>query len=86
MLVHQWHTNTPIYETDEDKEFNDAMEPAFKDNPEVGTVGIYNKYTRLTFVCYLREKISQCPDKQDLNEHELAHLKKSGHSKIITHS
>lgn len=86
MDVHQWHTNTPIYETDEDKEFNDAMEPAFKDNPEVGTVGIYNKYTRLTFVCYLREKISQCPDKQDLNEHELAHLKKSGHSKIITPS
>ena len=58
------------------------MEPAFKDNPEVGTVGIYHKYTRLTFVCYLREKISQCPNHQDLNEHELAHLKKSGHSKI----
>jgi len=30
----------------------------------------------------LREKISQCPNHQDLNEHELAHLKKSGHSKI----
>ena len=82
MDVHQWHTNTPIYETEEDKAFNEAMEPAFKDNPEVGTVGIYNKYTRLTFVCYLREKISQCPDQKDLNEHELAHLKKSGHSKI----
>ena len=82
MDVHQWHTNTPIYETEEDKAFNEAMEPAFKDNPEVGTVGIYNKYTRLTFVCYLREKISQCPDQKDLNEHQLAHLTKSGHSKI----
>ena len=54
----------------------------FRDNPEVGTVGIYKKYTRLTFVCYLREKIAMCPDKNTLNEHELAHLTKSGHSKI----
>ena len=65
MDVHQWHSNTPIYETPEDKLFNEKLEPAFKDNPEVGTVGIYNKYTRLTFVCYLREKIAQCPDEID---------------------
>lgn len=83
MDVHEWHTNTPIYETEEDKEFNASMEPAFKDNPEVGTVGIYEKYTRLTFVCYLREKISKCPNQEDLNEHQLAHLTKSGHSKIV---
>lgn len=84
MDVHEWHTNTPIYETDEDKTYNEGLDVAFKDNPEVGTVGIYEKYTRLTFVCYLREKISKCPDKKDLTEHELAHLTKSGHSKIIT--
>jgi hypothetical protein len=84
MDVHEWHTNTPIYETDEDKYYNESLEPAFKDNPEVGTVGIYEKYTRLTFVCYLREKISKCPDKKDLTEHDLAHLTKSGHSKIIS--
>jgi hypothetical protein len=82
MDVHEWHTNTPIYETSEDKAFNEALEPAFKDNPEVGTVGIYERYTRLTFVCYLREKISKCPDQKDLNELDLAHLTKSGHSKI----
>ena len=82
MDVHEWHTNTPIYETDEDKEYNESLDPAFKDNPEVGTVGIYQKYTRLTFVCYLREKITQCPDQKDLTEHDLAHLTKSGHSKI----
>ena len=58
MDVHQWHCNTEIYETDEDKKLNEKLEPAFKDNPDVGTVGIYEKYTRLTFVCYLREKIS----------------------------
>jgi len=58
------------------------LEPAFNDNPDVGTVGIYEKYTRLTFVCYLRGKISKCPDHKDLSEHDLAHLTKSGHSKI----
>ena len=67
---------------EEDKAFNATLEPAFNDNPEVGTVGIYEKYTRLTFVCYLREKISKCPDHKDLSEHDLAHLTKSGHSKI----
>ena len=77
MDVHQWHSNTPIYETEEDKIFNLQMDPAFKDNPEVGTVGIYEKYTRLTFVCYLREKISNCPDEIDPR-----YLGKSGHSKI----
>ncbi len=82
MDVHEWHTNTPIYEKEEDKAFNETLEPAFKDNPEVGTVGIYEKYTRLTFVCYLREKISKCPNQKDLTEHDLAHLTKSGHSKI----
>ena len=78
MDVHQWHSNTPIYETEEDKKFNANLEPAFKDNPEVGTVGIYEKYTRLTFVCYLREKIVNCPD-----EIPEEYLKASGHGKIV---
>jgi hypothetical protein len=82
MDVHQWHTNTPIYETEEDKAFNETLEPVYNDNPDIGTVGIYEKYTRLTFVCYLREKISRCPDQKDLTENDLAHLTKSGHSKI----
>ena len=76
--------NDNFTKSSEDKTFNDGLEPAFKDNPDVGTVGIYEKYTRLTFVCYLREKIYNCPDHKDLTEHDLAHLTKSGHSKIIT--
>ena len=66
-----------IYETEEDRRFNEKLEPAFKDNPEVGTVGIYEKYTRISFVCYLREKIANCP-----NEIDPRFLTKSGHSKI----
>ena len=79
MDVHQWHCNSEIYETEEDKEFNESLEPAFKDNPDVGTVGLYEKYTRLTFVCYLREKIANCPA---LEEIDPRFLTKSGHSKI----
>jgi hypothetical protein len=78
MDVHQWHCNTPMYETDEDKAFNDTLDYAFKDNPEVGTVGIYEKYTRISFVCYLREKIADCPDVIDPR-----FLTKSGHGKIV---
>jgi len=79
MDVHQWHCNTPMYETEEDKEFNNTLEYAFKDNPQVGTVGIYEKYTRISFVCYLREKIASCPDEIDPR-----FLTKSGHGKIVT--
>jgi hypothetical protein len=78
MDVHQWHCNTPLYETEEDKIYNESLETAFKDNPKVGTVGIYEKYTRISFVCYLREKIASCPDKIDPR-----FLTKSGHGKII---
>jgi hypothetical protein len=79
MDVHQWHCNSEIYETDEDKAFNETLDPAFKDNPDVGTAGLYEKYTRLTFVCYLREKIAKCPELQEI---DARFLTKSGHSKI----
>ena len=77
MDVHQWHANTPLYETEEDREHNETLESDFKDNPEVGTAGIYQKYTRISFVCYLREKIATCPDFVDPR-----YLTKSGHNKI----
>ena len=77
MDVHQWHSNTPIYETEEDKQYNETIDSDFKDNPKVGTAGLYQKYTRISFVCYLREKIADCPDKIDPR-----FLTKSGHSKI----
>ena len=60
MDVHQWHSNTKLYETEEDKEFNSTLKSEFNDNSEIGTAGIYEKYTRLSFVCYLREKIIKC--------------------------
>lgn len=80
MDVHQYHANTELYETKEDKEHNDDLDAYYKDNPEVGTAGIYKKYTRLSFVCYLREKIINC-DEDNIDER---FLQKSGHNKIDT--
>ena len=60
MDVHQWHSNTQIYETESDKIYNSTLKSDFKDNPNVGTEGIYTNYTRLSFVCYLRENIINC--------------------------
>tara|TARA_Y100001958_G_scaffold159682_1_gene162422 strand:+ start:7608 stop:8606 length:999 start_codon:yes stop_codon:yes gene_type:complete len=67
MDVHQWHANTKIYESKSDIEYNKDIISDFKDNPKIGTNGIYTKYTRLTFVCYLREKLINC-DKNNINE------------------
>ena len=80
MDVHQWHSNTEIYETEEDKKYNETLEPDYHDNPEVGTEGLYKNYTRLSFVCYLREKIANCPNESEIDSQFLT---KSGHNKII---
>lgn len=55
--VHQFHANTHIYETQSDKEYNESLEDIYRDNPEVGTLGLDKRYTRLSFVFYLRENI-----------------------------
>jgi hypothetical protein len=60
MDVHQYHANTEIYETDEDILFNSKLDDIYRDNLSIGTEGIDKKYTRLTFVCYLRTKIINC--------------------------
>ncbi len=79
MDVHQWHANTPLYETEDDQRSNALLTPPFKDNPKVGTAGLYTPYTRISFVCYLREKIATCPD--TIDPRFLTH---SGHGKIDT--
>jgi len=77
MDVHEWHCNAKLYETVEDRAHNKKLPKVFKDNPEVGTAGLDKDYTRLSFVCYLREKIITCPKKIDKR-----YLGKSGSKKI----
>lgn len=60
MDVHEWHCNTALVETKADAEFNKQLPRIHKDDPETGTQGAEENYTRISFVCYLREKIRNC--------------------------
>ncbi len=59
--VHQYHCNTELWETEEQKEYNKVNCHSFKNiNKYLGFVGIEHDFTRMSFVCYLREKIINC--------------------------
>jgi len=60
MDVHQWHCNTKMYETEEDAKFNRGLPRIHKEDVETGTMGTDKPYTRISFVCYLREKLRKC--------------------------
>ena len=64
MDVHEWHTNTPMIETDEDKAFNKQLPDIQTRDVESGVVGSDRRFQRLTFVCYLREKLLECDTKK----------------------
>jgi len=58
-----WHANTEIKESKSQRKYNESLKDIFNDNPEVGTAGLDKKYTRITIVCYLREKLLNEPNK-----------------------
>ena len=60
MDVHEWHCNTPIYETEGDKKKNAKIKPDYAQHSERGVDGENKRYARLSFVCYVREKIIEC--------------------------
>jgi hypothetical protein len=59
MDVHEWHCNTQMYETPEDKELNKQLPLIFKKTAAI-VHGTDVPYTRISFVCYLREKLDDC--------------------------
>ena len=63
MDVHEWHCNTEMRESAEDKKFNKALTEIYKNDKETGTQGIEKLYSRLSFVCYLRENLIKCDAK-----------------------
>lgn len=60
MDVHQWHCNSDIKETEEQKIANDKLPKIYR--PSQRVLNANASYTRLSFVCYLREKIVNCPE------------------------
>ena len=65
MDVHQWHCNTNMYETASDKAFNKTLEaiPTYE-NSNIGAHGEDFPWTRISFVCYVREKLDDCNVKE----------------------
>ena len=60
MDVHQWHCNTELYESAEEKEKNKKLPRIHKDSLKTGTLGAEKPFSRVSFVCYLREKLREC--------------------------
>jgi hypothetical protein len=58
--VHQYHCNSEIFTTYDQNTHNNNMKRSFNDNIEVGVKGDDWKFTRISFVCYLRENIIHC--------------------------
>jgi hypothetical protein len=62
MDVHEWHTNTPLVETAEDKAYNKTLPDIRSRDPAVGVAGSTDRFQRLSFVCYYRDKIMECEE------------------------
>jgi hypothetical protein len=58
--VSEYHANTEIWTTPEQETFNNEMSLRFKLDTQVGTLGLDKRYTRISFVSYLREKLINC--------------------------
>jgi len=58
--VHEYHCNSEIWTTPEDDVYNESLPERFKIDKEVGTLGLDKKYSRISFVCYLRENLAKC--------------------------
>jgi len=66
MNVHEYHCNTEITETAEQKKYNESLPDIHFDDASTGTLGSNKKYTRISFVCYLREKLIDCKKSETL--------------------
>jgi len=62
MDVHEWHCNNAIHETKEDADFNKSLPDIRTRDPTTGVVGSQERYQRISFVCYFREKLSDCKE------------------------
>ena len=56
----EWHCNTPIYETQDDIRKNKKLKADYNMKSDRGVEGENKKYSRITFVCYLRHNLANC--------------------------
>ena len=60
MDVHEWHCNIEMVESKEEKEYNKKLPMIYSNDKSTGTLGQDKSFTRISFVCYLREKLLDC--------------------------
>jgi hypothetical protein len=70
MNVHEFHCNAKIYETAEDKAYNRALPDIRTRDAKTGVVGSQELFQRISFVCYFREKIEDCIEKDTKDYYE----------------
>jgi hypothetical protein len=63
MDVREWHCNAPIVETKEDAEYNKTLPDIRTRDATTGVIGSQERYQRISFVCYFREKLEECIEK-----------------------
>ena len=60
MNVHEFHGNTEMKESESDKQYNKSLPKVHFEDASTGTLGGEKKFTRISFVCYLREGLIDC--------------------------
>jgi hypothetical protein len=63
MDVHEWHCNAALKETAEDKRYNESLPDIRTRDEKTGVVGSQERFQRISFVCYFREKLEDCIEK-----------------------
>ena len=63
MDVHEWHCNSAIHETAADAAFNQSIPDIRTRDARTGVVGSQERYQRISFVCYFRERLADCKER-----------------------
>ena len=64
MDVHEWHCNAALVETKEDAEYNKTIPDIRTRDASTGVIGSQERFQRISFVCYFREKLEKCIEKE----------------------
>lgn len=70
MDVHEWHCNAALTETPEDAAYNKTLPDIRTREAFTGVEGSQRLYQRISLVCYFREKIQDCIEKDTHDYYE----------------
>jgi|UniRef100_A0A6C0IE58 hypothetical protein len=74
MNVHEYHCNTEMTESPEQKKYNKSLPRIHFDDKSTGALGGEKDFTRISFVCYLREKLIDCKPSESKKYYDRIHF------------